>query len=135
MIFQNRDTLTLESYSEVIKNETSDLLVNMLKVLRDCFPCTQTFWENMHAFYKDFTLASPSIDVPLPAFETDMTNESGSPRNQFSAAGGGSAGSAMLKNYQKPSAAPTPAAKARDEPEEFDELAFEDNIKFVAEGF
>jgi len=40
MIFQDRAELQYDDFSHIIQNESSDLLVNMLQVIRDCMPCT-----------------------------------------------------------------------------------------------
>jgi len=129
MIFQDREQLDYEVFSHIIQNESSDLLVNMLQVIRDCLPCTQTFYENMNEFYQGEQMGSTSRHVPLPRFNPQMDKS-----ETLSKAGGGKTGAGMLSGYSK---GETPASGAPKEEGKsaFEDLDFEENIKFMADGF
>ena len=67
-IFTGREVLSFEQFAIITSSEVSDLLVNMLGVIRDCLPCTSSFWDKLKQFYKKEkkTLNSPTRTVPAP---------------------------------------------------------------------
>lgn len=83
VVFSGREILTFEKFAQVTQTEVSDLLVNMLGVIRDCLPCTQSFWDKLKSYYKKEKkdMNSPQRTVPSPLFNTHMSSRSNSPRD------------------------------------------------------
>jgi hypothetical protein len=102
---EGRESLSFDQFSYITQSEVSDLMVNMLGVIRDCLPCTQSFWEKLKSYYKKEKkdMNSPQRTVPNPIFNTHMSSRSNSPRDnqkvKATQAAGGATGSNMLKNF------------------------------------
>jgi len=87
----------------------------------------------MNEFYKGEQMGSTSRHVPLPTFTAQMDSQDAEKSEHMQKAGGGRAGAGMLSGYKK---GDKPAAKQSESAkEEFDDLDFEENIKFMADGF
>ena len=141
LIFKTREKITRTDFDTIIENESSDLLVNMLSVIRDCLPCTQSFWENRKKFYKSQgrdSHASPSRTVPGTKYNPSMTGSS-SPKARSVAAVGGETGANMLRNAAlraKEEASSVSGTEPIPTESDFKELEFNDeNMKMMAEGF
>lgn len=121
-VFKEGDTnitRDLKSFMSIVEKDCSDLLVSILTVIRDCLPCTDTFWENMHEYYKQKEGADFSkTGVPSPKF-----------LKQFSPRGDKSSSKSML------GAAAKNAKLGRASPDTFSEFDIEDNIDEIAQGF
>lgn len=112
----------LKSFVKIVENECSDLLVSILTVIRDCLPCTDTFWENMHEYYSknkggDFS----KTDVPSPKYLTQF-----SPRGE---------GASSPKSMLSSAAIKSKLGRASPEEPAFSELDIDDNLDEIAEGF
>lgn len=115
--------IDFKTFSDIVEKDCSDLLISILTVIRDCLPCTDTFWENMHEYYtknkktKDFN----KKDVPSPKYLKQF-----SPRGQTSP-----------KNMLQ--AAAQKAKKNKNSPKGSDngdiELDIDENIDEIAAGF
>jgi len=113
---------TIKTFTKIVEKECSDLLISILTVIRDCLPCTNTFWENMNEYYSKKKGADFSkTDVPSPKF-----------LKQFSPRGSDTASPKSMLG-----AAARNSKKGRLSPEDpgYSELDIEDNIDEIAEGF
>jgi hypothetical protein len=109
-----------KSFHNVVEKECSDLLISILTVIRDCLPCTDTFWENMHEYYDGKKGPSFSkTDVPSPKFLTQFSprSDKASPKSALANA---------AKNSKGGRASPD---------EGMSELDIEENIDEIAKGF
>ena len=111
----------IKSFMAIVEKDCSDLLVSILTVIRDCLPCTDTFWENMHEYYSKKEGADFSkTDVPSPKFLKQF-----SPRGDGKTSPKGSMLGAAARN----------AKMGRASPDTFSEFDIEDNIDEIAQGF
>jgi len=108
-----------KSFMASVESNCSDLLISILTVVRDCLPCTDTFWENMHDYYNGKKGPSfESKDVPSPKYLKQF-----SPRAK-NVAGGTLQAAAMNVKYGK-----------TEKTEKVKELDIDDNIDEIAAGF
>jgi hypothetical protein len=90
------------------QTEISDLLVNLLGVIRDCCPCTNSFWDLLKGYYKKEKkiMNSPPRTIPMPTLDKRLKSRSPSPKNgdnsnKFKQSVGGKTGASLLSNYKK----------------------------------
>lgn len=58
-----------KTFHKIVEKDCSDLLISLLTVIRDCLPCTDTFWENMHEYYSSKKGTSfDKTEVPSPKY-------------------------------------------------------------------
>lgn len=58
-----------KTFHKIVEKDCSDLLISLLTVIRDCLPCTDTFWENMHEYYSAKKGTSfDKTEVPSPKY-------------------------------------------------------------------
>jgi hypothetical protein len=110
-----------KSFHKIVEKECSDLLISILTVIRDCLPCTDTFWENMNEYYSnkggtDFN----KTDVPSPKYLKQF-----SPREN----------KASPKNMLKQAALNAKGGMGSPVDSAMSELDIEDNIDEIAAGF
>jgi hypothetical protein len=111
-----------KQFHNVVEKECSDLLISILTVIRDCLPCTDTFWENMHEYYRekkdgDFS----TTDVPSPKYLTQF-----SPRADKASSPKSSLANAARNAKDGGRASPIDGMP---------ELNIEDNIDEITKGF
>lgn len=109
-----------KSFANIVEKKCSDLLISILTVIRDCLPCTDTFWENMHDYYsKKKGTDFQKTDVPSPKYLKQFSpREKNSPKNMLQAA----AKKAKMGKGEDNSAGVT-------------ELDIDENIDEIAAGF
>lgn len=61
-------SLKFTEFNKVVESKCSDLLLSILTVIRDCLPCTSTFWENMSEYYKKGDHKFEKKEVSSPKF-------------------------------------------------------------------
>jgi tRNA A-37 threonylcarbamoyl transferase component Bud32 len=117
------ESINFSTFSSVVSDECSDLLISILTVIRDCLPCTSTFWENMNEYYKGKGAhKGDKTDVPSPKYLKQFSprqNGKASPKSSLAAA-------AMKVKKGKGS---------DDEDSKAMELDIDDNIDEIAAGF
>jgi hypothetical protein len=115
-------TVNSKEFSDIVEGVCSDLFISILTVVRDCLPCTDTFWENMNDYYKktDKGLSSPKRDVASAKFLTQFSPRANSKKKN------------MLQMAAE-SAAKNKGDSPKDEEESV--LDFDENIESVAKGF
>ena len=111
----------------------------MLGVIRDCLPCTSSFWEKLKQFYKKEkkTLNSPTWVVPGPVSDIGQGSPRAKDNEKIRAAtnAGGSKAMGLLSNYAKKKPAANPDEDVVMASESESEVDFDTAIKNAAEGF
>ena len=110
-----------KGFLKVVEKECSDLLISILTVVRDCLPCTDTFWENMHEYYsKKKGTEFDRKNVPSPKYLKQF-----SPRDKNDGP----------KNMLQAAAQKAKLTKSPGEESNIRELDIDENIDEIAEGF